>query len=91
MPITSLAVDGSARTFNWVDVVPSTGAIAGWGGGGRGVSDGCTVVVGCKVAVMITGMAVAVSSIATFALHPANSREIRISIDLLGLLDTRVF
>ena len=38
IPKTLLAVEGSVRTLIWVDVVPSTGATVGCGGGGRGVS-----------------------------------------------------
>jgi hypothetical protein len=52
IPSTSLAVDGSRRTLTWVDVVPSTGAVVGCGGGGRGVSLGRDVAAGCNVAVM---------------------------------------
>ena len=48
-------MDGSARTFNCVDVIPCTGATVGVGGGGSGVSDGCSVEVGGSVAVMISG------------------------------------
>ena len=59
MPSTSPAVDGSARTFTCVDVVPGAGAIVGAGGGGGGVplgrgvrADGSVpVMMGCGVAV----------------------------------------
>jgi hypothetical protein len=40
IPSTLLAVDGSARTLTWVDVIPSTGTIVGCRGGVRGVSVG---------------------------------------------------
>jgi hypothetical protein len=46
------AVEGSPRTFNCVDVVPSTGAAVGGSVGGAGVSDAGGGMVGGKVEVM---------------------------------------
>src|SRR5512132_586092 len=64
IPKTLLAVDGSARTLIWVDVVPSTGATVGCGGGGRGVS----VTLGLKVtgSVEVTSKAPAVGASCLF-------------------------
>ena len=51
MPSTVLAVDGSRRTLSCVEVMPSTGGTVGWGEGGRGVSDGASMVVAGRVEV----------------------------------------
>ena len=55
-PSTSLAVDGSARTFNCVEVLPSNGTIVGIEVAGGGVSLGRDVNVAGRVAVMISGV-----------------------------------
>ena len=39
IPSTLLAVEGSARTFTWVDVMPSTRTIVGAGEGACGLSE----------------------------------------------------
>lgn len=56
MPSTALTVDGSARTFTCVEVIPSTGTTVGVGGDGRGDSIGGVVGVGDRVAVKINGV-----------------------------------
>ena len=48
-------MDGSARTFSCVDVVPCMGATVSVGEGGSGVSDGRRVGEGGSVAVMTSG------------------------------------
>jgi hypothetical protein len=76
IPNISLAVDGSARTLSWVEVIPSTGVSAGRGGGGNGVSDRAAdrVDVGSKVAVMIRNVGVAASISLTFIPQPAQNK-----------------
>ena len=54
IPSTVPAVDGSARTLIWVEVIPSTGETIGWGEGESGVSDEAVVIVPGSVEV-ITG------------------------------------
>ena len=61
MPRTVLTVDGSARTLTCVDVIPSTGTSVGVGGAGRGVSVGCGVIDGGRIAVSKAGVGEAVS------------------------------
>jgi len=70
MPSTKLAVDGCARTFSCVDVVPATGATVGRGGGGSGVSVGRGVGAGGSVAVMRGGAVAVGSSVRIEILHP---------------------
>ena len=52
IPSTVPAVDGSARTLIWVEVIPSTGETIGWGEGESGGSDGTSVIVADSVDVM---------------------------------------
>jgi len=82
IPSTFPAVDGSARTLICVDVVPSTGAIVGWGGGGSGVSEGRGVKVGDRIEV--TGNAVGEGAMISrgLALHPAIQSGTRTSMML---------
>ena len=66
VPSNVLSADGPLRTFSWEVACPSTGAIGWVGVGGAAVTDGGTVCVGGRVAVMMTGVAVgeAVAAIA---------------------------
>jgi|SoiMetStandDraft_2_1073263.scaffolds.fasta_scaffold974950_1 hypothetical protein len=61
IPSTVLAVDGSARTLTCVDVIPSTGATVGEGGGGSKVSVGGEGRVGDRVALESNGVRDAVT------------------------------
>ena len=78
MPSTLLAVDGSARTFNCVDVVPSTGATVGVAGGGRGVSVADEGKMGAGVAVSIPIVAVEIAAFSGRAPHAVPSRRIKL-------------
>ena len=88
IPITSLAVDGSARTFSCVDVIPSTGAIVGLDVGGGGVSSGSGVAVIESVDVAIMCSTVDVLLVGTAPLQLVMNRYAATKIDLLSFVGT---
>ena len=71
-PKVSLAVDVCARTLTCVVVVPSMGGTEGTGVGGIQVSVACGTGVGGNVAVMNSGAAVKVFSLAIFTPQPVH-------------------
>lgn len=78
MPSTSLAVEGSERTFNCVEVVPDAGATVAVGGGGSGVSEGRGVVEGGSVTEIMSGGVGVGKSFRTLTLQPA-ARKLRMT------------
>jgi hypothetical protein len=75
IPTTLLAVDGSARTFSCVEVIPSTGAAVGVAGGGRGVSVTGGKIVEETAAVMLSAVAVGTDIFSGLIPHPAPNRK----------------
>lgn len=88
IPSTLLAVDGSARTLIWVDVVPSTGATVGAGGGGSGVSDGTWVRVTGNVDVTGAAVAVDIISLRIGAPQAVLKKTTALKTTIEGLMDT---
>jgi hypothetical protein len=88
MPSTSLAVDGSARAFNCVEVIPSTGIIVGRGVGGSAVSLGRIVDVAGSVAVYTGGLGVAVMSLCAATPQPVNKKYMIVKVNTLRFIVT---
>ena len=77
IPNTLLAVDGSARTFSWVMVIPSTGTTAGVAESERDVSVAGEGKVEDGEALTSHIVAVDIAALSGRAPHPAPSRRIR--------------
>jgi hypothetical protein len=91
IPSTLLAVDGSARTLIWVDVIPSTACTAvGCAGSGVSVGEGLGVsgTVTGSVEVMIKGVGVNVVSSLNLELQPVYKRIKTVKITLENRMDT---
>ena len=92
IPSTLLAVEGSARTLIWVEVIPSTGVCAAVGCAGSGVSVcGGTevgVAVDGSVDVMIAGVGVKIVSSLSLELQPVYKRIKTVKITLENRMDT---
>ena len=88
MPSTSLAVDGSARTFNCVDVVPVSGAVVDWKMGEVGVPDGDSVTVAGRVEVIMIGCVVGVLSLCNAAIQLERNKQTMKKDDAFSLIDT---
>ena len=88
VPITSLAVDGSVRTFNRVEVIPSSSEIVGRGVGDKGVVGGSRVVVVGSVSVISAGGAVSVLLFCTEILQLVKDKQIITRVAFIIFMNT---
>jgi len=84
-----LAVEGSARTLIWVEVVPSTGIIVGAGGGVTvSVGAGGRVAGSVKVITGGVGVDIGFSPSLNLGLQPVYKKIRRVKITLENRMDT---